>query len=105
MWVLEALPGTLVLLLVRALVAVVLTLPLDMLVRALMLLWARTFVPFWVLAQLMLLVLMLVARVQVRVTTLVLVGDLVLVLHGQGSGGANGLMLATMKSGMLTALH
>ena len=79
LWVLEALLGTLVLLLVLALVALVLVLPWKMLVHVLMLLWVRTFVPCWVLAQLMLLVLMLV---QVRVSTAVLVGELVLVPHG-----------------------
>ena len=108
MWVLEPLVGTLVLLLVLALVAPVLVLPL--LVHVLMLQWVRTFVPCWALAQLMLLVM------QVLVQTLVwvwegLVRPLVmlvqtlalLVLTGGDSGNPAGVTKSMMKSGMSTA--
>ena len=65
MWVLETLLGKLVL----RLGALVLVLPWEMLAQVLMLLWVRTFVPFWVLALLML----LVVKVQVQLQAQVLV--------------------------------
>ena len=82
---LEALPPTLLQLLV------------ELLPQSSMLPQGRTFVLFWVLAQLMLPLLVLVVRVQLRLSTLV--------LHGRGLGGANGRMQVTIKSWTSTALH